>query len=266
MAAHGLGPGDLDALAAAYRDFLLRGQTVNAASRKPYIFYNTWNFQERNKWWNGRAYLDSMTQERMLAEIEVAHQMGIEVFVLDTGWYEKTGDWRVNLSRFPDGLKAVREKLERLRHEGGLWFNPTVAAISSKMRRDHEDCVMSWHGRPHDPQEIWETEASQGLCLVSRYADAFADELIRLSREVGVTYFKWDGIGQYGWTTRTTTTAGRRTAMRSGPTATPSARSGRWRAWWTSSARPAPRPSWTSTSPRAAARSGWPFCPPANIF
>jgi alpha-galactosidase len=36
------------------------------------------------------------------------------------------------------------------------------------------------------------------MCLVSRYADAFADELIRLYNEVGVTYFKWDAIEQYG--------------------------------------------------------------------
>ena len=139
-----------------------------------------------------------MTQERMLAEIDVAHRMGIEVFVLDTGWYEKTGDWQVNLSRFPDGLKAVREKLDGYGMKLGLWFNPTVAAVSSRMRRDHEDCVMSWRGRRQEPHEIWETEASQGLCLVSRYAEAFADELIRLVREVGVTYFKWDAIGQYG--------------------------------------------------------------------
>ena len=59
----------------------------NAESRKPYIFYNTWAYQERNKWWNGKTYLDSMNQDRMLAEIDVAHRMGIDVFVLDTGWY-----------------------------------------------------------------------------------------------------------------------------------------------------------------------------------
>ena len=68
--------------------------TQNAESRKPYIFYNTWNFQERNRWWYGNAYLESMRQDRILAEIDVAHQMGIDVFVLDTGWYEKTGDWQ----------------------------------------------------------------------------------------------------------------------------------------------------------------------------
>ncbi|BDI27962.1 hypothetical protein CCAX7_000130 [Capsulimonas corticalis] len=190
--------GDADAMAAAYREFILHHMTVNAASRRPDIFYNTWNFQERNKAWYGKAYLDSITQERMLAEIDVAHNMGVDVFVIDTGWYEKTGDWRVNRSRFPDGLRAVKEKLDEYGMTLGLWFNPTVAAVSSQMRRDHDDCLMTIGGKPQDPQPVWESEESQGLCLVSRYWEAFADELIRLHREVGVTYFKWDAIGQYG--------------------------------------------------------------------
>jgi alpha-galactosidase len=57
---------------------------------------------------------------------------------------------------------------------------------------------MSWNGEVYDPRPVWETEESQQLCLVSRYWKAFADELIRLNREVGVTYFKWDAIHQYG--------------------------------------------------------------------
>ena len=190
--------GGVDDLARAYRDFLLRGVTANAASRTPFIFYNTWNFQERNRWANGQPYLASMNQERILAEIDVAGKMGVDVFVLDTGWYEKTGDWQVNRQRFPDGLKAVKAALDERGMALGLWFNPTVAAISSRMRRDHEDCVMQWHGAAPAPAPVWETEDSQGLCLVSRYWEAFADELIRLSREVGVTYFKWDAIGQFG--------------------------------------------------------------------
>ncbi len=190
--------GTEDDLAHAYRDFVLRGMTQNAESRKPYIFYNTWNFQERNRWWYGNPYLESMRQDRIEAEIEAAHKMGIDVFVLDTGWYQKTGDWRVNTARFPDGLQSIKAKLDSYGMKMGLWFNPTVAALSSQMRQAHEDCLMTGGGQPHDPHEVWETEESQGLCLVSRYWEAFADELIRLVREVGVTYFKWDAIGQYG--------------------------------------------------------------------
>ena len=187
-----------DALARAYREFVLRHLTQNAESRKPYIFYNTWAWQERSRWWHGTKFLDPMREDRILAEIDVAHRMGIDVFVLDTGWYEKTGDWRVNRSRFPDGLKAVREKLQGYGMKLGLWFNPLVAATSSEMLARHRDCLMTWPGRACEPQPVWETEESYWLCLVSRYWEAFAEELIRLVKEVGVTYFKWDAIGQYG--------------------------------------------------------------------
>lgn len=186
------------ALAAAYRRFVLLHQTENLASRTPYIFYNTWAYQERNQAWNNRPYLESMCQERILAEIDIAHRMGIDVFVLDTGWYEKTGDWRVNTRRFPDNLQAVKEKLDGYGMKLGLWFGPLHAALTSAMHHNHPDCIMSWQGTPAGIHQIWETEESQNLCLVSRYADAFADELIRLVKEVGVTYFKWDAIGQYG--------------------------------------------------------------------
>lgn len=185
-------------LAAAYRDFVLRYQTQNLASRKPYIFYNTWCYQERNKWRNGAKYLDSMNLQRILDEIDVAHRMGIDVFVLDTGWYRKAGDWRVNTEFFPDGLAQVRRKLDGYGMKLGLWFSPTQAAVSSRMMQEMPECRMRWDDTFHGPYEVWETEACYSFCLASRYWEAFADELIRLVQEVGVTYFKWDAVGQYG--------------------------------------------------------------------
>jgi len=191
-------PGSQDDLADAYRDFALRWLSPNAESRSPLIFYNTWCWQERNKWWHGAAYLDSMHQERMLAEIEVAHRMGVDVFVLDTGWYEKTGDWRVNEARFPGGLQEVRRRLEEYGMRLGLWFSPNLAAASSQAAREYTDCRMERDGQVPPPHPVWETEDSYNMCLASRYWEAYADEMIRLVREVGVTYFKWDAIGQYG--------------------------------------------------------------------
>jgi alpha-galactosidase len=190
--------GGIDELASSYRRFVLKYMTQNMETRKPYIFYNTWNFQERNRWWNGKDYLDSMNEDRILQEIDVAHKMGIDVFVLDTGWYEKTGDWRVSSKRFPDEMKAVKAKLDGYGMKLGLWFDPTAAAVSSRMATDHPEWRMSWNGKIPEPYEVWETEKSYSMCLVSGYADAFADELIRISKEVGVTYFKFDAVGQYG--------------------------------------------------------------------
>jgi alpha-galactosidase len=190
--------GGMDRLAAAYRHFVLKYMTQNAGSRKPYIFYNTWNFQERNKWRNGRPYLESMNENRILKEIDVAHRMGIDVFVLDTGWYEKTGDWSVSSKRFPNGLQAVRAKLDGYGMKLGLWIGPLSAAVSSKAVREHPEWRISWDGKVAEPREIWETEKSYWMCIESGYADAFAEELIRLAKVSGVRYFKWDGVSQYG--------------------------------------------------------------------
>ena len=189
--------GDTDQLAQHYRDFVLRYMSPNTQSRKPYVFYNTWNYQERNKHWYDKPYLAEMNEERMLAEIDVAHRMGIEVFVIDTGWYQKTGDWQVSSERFPSGLGPIKQKLDGYGMKLGLWFDPCAASISSNMFQDHKDCTQVWQGQEREPHEIWETESSYKMCLSSRYADAFGDELIRLVREVGVTYFKWDAIHQY---------------------------------------------------------------------
>jgi len=190
--------GSREVLARAYRDFVLCYLSLRPATRTPYIFYNTWNYQERNEWWNDRTFLASMNEERILREIDVAHRMGVEVFVLDTGWYEKTGDWRVSKARFPRGLQPIKEELDRYGMRLGLWFSPTHAAVSSRIGRKHSDCLMMWNGQAGKPQSIWQTQESQPFCLVSQYADAFADELIRLIKDVGVSYFKWDAVGQYG--------------------------------------------------------------------
>ncbi|MBD0367967.1 MAG: alpha-galactosidase, partial [Flavisolibacter sp.] len=189
--------GDEDVLAEGYRTFVLNYLTQNAESRKPYIFYNTWGRQERVQW-TGQKYLSSMNLDQTLKEIDRAHAMGIEVFVLDAGWFKKTGDWAVNKEFFPDDLKQVRAKLNGYNMKLGLWFNPTVAALSSDMYQRNVSNRMSWNGKYGDPRPIWETEESVGLCLVSPYWEDFANKLIQLTKELGVSYFKWDAIGQYG--------------------------------------------------------------------
>jgi alpha-galactosidase len=190
--------GNEDALAEQYRTWVLQHQSPNGESRKPYVFYNTWNYQERVFNQHKKPYLSEMNETRMLAEIEAAHEMGIEVFVIDTGWYDKTGDWRVSSERFPNGLAPINKKLDEYGMKLGLWFNPIVAAMSSEMYQNYSDCVMTKDGKPDDPHEVWETEPSYSMSLVSRYWEAFADGLIRCHAELGVTYFKWDAIGQYG--------------------------------------------------------------------
>ncbi|HEY8688658.1 MAG TPA: alpha-galactosidase [Chitinophagaceae bacterium] len=207
--------GNKDALAAEYRSFMLKYISQNSESRQPYIFYNTWGRQEREHW-SGIPYLQSMNLNQTLDEINKAHDMGIDVYVIDAGWFQKTGDWTVNTSAnfFPDSLKQVVARLKKYNMKLGLWFNPTVASLSSKMLQQNKDCRTTIDGKMIKPWKIWETEESVPLCLASKYWEDFSDELIRLVKETGVTYFKWDAIeqgccdaaGHYHGTTENTVT------------------------------------------------------------
>jgi len=190
--------GDRVALQKAYRSFALRHLSLSPASRRPQIFYNTWNYQERLNHWKGRPYLDEMNSDRMLREIEVAHRMGVDVFVIDVGWFEKPGDWQPSPIRFPDGLRQIKATLEGFGMKLGLWFGPTTVALTSRMLRTHADCVQTLDGKTPSPWVVWETEASSWSCVVSRYGQDFAHRLIELNRQLGVTYFKFDSVDQYG--------------------------------------------------------------------
>lgn len=188
--------GDVSRLASTYRKFILHYDAEQNASRTPYIYYNTWGRQERVKWAGG-TYLSSMDLAYTLKEIEVAHKLGIEVYVLDMGWYQKTGDWNVNTKLFPDTLRQVKALLDKYGMKLGLWFNPTVASVSSDMLRENDANRIEWNGQPDKPFPIWETEESVRLSLVSPYWENYADKLIQLVKQLGVTYFKLDAVYQY---------------------------------------------------------------------
>ena len=68
----GIVDGDADKMAQVHRHHILNYMSENVESRKPYIFYNTWNYQERNQALHGNPYLHEMNKERMLKEIDVA--------------------------------------------------------------------------------------------------------------------------------------------------------------------------------------------------
>ncbi len=189
--------GDEERMADQFRTFMLKYQSENLESRNPYIFYNTWGRQERVKWAGGQ-YLTTMNLGYTLREIERAHEMGVDVYILDAGWFDKTGDWGVNLKNFPDGFRQISEKLKGYGMKLGVWMNPAKAAVSSQALSGNKNCLKTWNGKPVTPSPEWETEESTDMCLVSSYWKTYADVLIRLNKELGISYFYLDGIGQSG--------------------------------------------------------------------
>lgn len=124
-----------------------------------------------------------------------AARLGVERFVLDDGWFHARrtdtaglGDWWVDRSVWPDGLKPLADAVHAHGMEFGLWFEPEMVNPDSDLFRAHPDWILQASGRmplPHRNQQV--------LDLTN--PDAFAHVFEQISTvlgECGVDYVKWD--------------------------------------------------------------------------
>lgn len=124
----------------AYRHNLCRG-TYKTAGRP--VLLNSWE----------GVYFD-FTAEKLIKMAEAAAQMGIELFVLDDGWFGKRsqdvsglGDWYVNESKLGCGLKELSDKIHALGMKFGIWFEPECINEDSDLYRKHPDWALKVPGK-----------------------------------------------------------------------------------------------------------------------
>src|SRR5699024_9468831 len=103
--------------------------------------------------WEG-TYFD-FTEEKLLDMAETAAEVGIELFVLDDGWFGKRdddttslGDWFVDDRKLPNGLKHLSESIRAKGMKFGLWFEPEMISEESELFKKHPDWVIHTPGRP----------------------------------------------------------------------------------------------------------------------
>lgn len=90
-----------------------------------------------------------MSEEITYRQIEVAAQLGVEVFFIDAGWYvppgaqnqlgERLGDWNVSLERYPGGIKPIRDKVREKGMLFGLWMEAERLGKLTEFYKDHQD-------------------------------------------------------------------------------------------------------------------------------
>ncbi len=148
------------------------------------IIYNSWEATEFH-----------VSETGQIALAEKAAKLGVERFVIDDGWFGERvndhaglGDWTVNRTKFPNGLKPVIDRVHALGMDFGLWVEPEMVNPNSELYRQHPDWVMSFPGRQR-------TEARNQLVLnlarpdVKAYVLGFLDRLVS---ENDIAFLKWD--------------------------------------------------------------------------
>jgi len=158
------------------------------------VLYNSWE-----------ATLFDVDEKSQGKLAERAAEMGIELFVMDDGWFHGRqddhaglGDWWADEKKFPDGLQPLIEHVNALGMKFGLWVEPEMVNADSYLYRDHPDWVIHFPNRAR-------TEGRNQLILNFARADVqehILGLLDRLLSENNIAFIKWDmnrNVTEPGW-------------------------------------------------------------------
>ena len=161
-----------------------------------HIVRGDWKGKERpvllNNW---EAHFFSFNQSKLMRLAKRAKRLGVELFVLDDGWFGKRnsdnaglGDYTVNRKKLSCGLPKFAQKINRLGMQFGLWFEPEMVSPDSDLFRAHPEYAVRVPGR----------EPSQGrnqlvldLCN-PKVRDYIVESVRGILTQADISYVKWD--------------------------------------------------------------------------
>ena len=166
---------------ALYRDRVCRGKYRNL--ERP-VLINNWE----------ATYFD-FNEDKIVSIAETAKELGIELFVLDDGWFGERntdigslGDWNVNLKKLPNGLKGLADRINALGMKFGLWLEPEMVSPNSNLYRAHPDWCLHIKGRKSC------LGRNQLILDLSRkdVCDYLIETIDGILSSANIEYIKWD--------------------------------------------------------------------------
>lgn len=180
-----------------YSDKGLNGmsQTYHEIYRKR-LARGPWRDKERpiliNNW--EATYFD-FNEEKIIKLAKKAKDVGVELFVLDDGWFEgrnddtsSLGDWFVDKSKLPNGLDGLAKRVEDMGMKFGIWFEPEMISKNSRLYSQHPDWIIkvpdrrASNGRNQYVLDFSRAEVRKEIYSMIR----------RILIDVPISYVKWD--------------------------------------------------------------------------
>ncbi|MBR5225829.1 MAG: alpha-galactosidase [Clostridia bacterium] len=140
------------------------------------------------------AYFD-ISESRLLRLAKAGKEAGVELLVMDDGWFgtrkddtQSLGDWDVNAKKLPGGLRGICEKVNALGLDFGVWVEPEMVNVNSELYRQHPDWAMQIPGRPHS-----EGRNQRILDLANpEVVDYLIEKMTQVFSSANIRYVKWD--------------------------------------------------------------------------
>ena len=144
---------------------------------------------------NWEATYYNFNEDKILCLAKEAKELGIELFVLDDGWFGKRngddsslGDWYPDLEKLPKGVGDLSNKINALGLEFGLWIEPEMVSRNSHMFKEHKEWVI------HTSERNMSHGRNQFVLDFSRkdvldYVFGMMDKVLS---SASISYIKWD--------------------------------------------------------------------------
>lgn len=164
-----------------YRSHLIRGEYKD---KKRPILINNWE-----------ATYFNFNTEKLLSIAQEANRLGIEMLVMDDGWFghreddnTSLGDWQVNETKLPGGLKTLVDGVNKLGMKFGIWFEPEMISPDSDLYRAHPDWAIQI------PERVASRCRNQYVLDISRkeVRDCVYDMVKAVLSSANIEYVKWD--------------------------------------------------------------------------
>lgn len=163
---------------------------------REHIIRGEWKDKERpvllNSW---EACYFKIKESSLVSLARSAKELGVELFVLDDGWFAERnddkrslGDWDENPKKLPGGLERLSRKITDLGIGFGLWVEPEMINRDSALYRAHPDWTMEIRGQLHSEGR---SQRILDLCNPT-VVDYITEKMTEVFKKSNLTYVKWD--------------------------------------------------------------------------
>jgi len=160
------------------------------------IVRSDWKNRERpvviNNW---EAFFFDFNKEKLLSLARRAKKIGVELFVLDDGWFGNRnddkaglGDYHVNPKKLPGGLADFSKSIHKMGMKFGLWFEPEMVNEDSDLFRAHPEYTLRTQGKKASPGR---NQFVLDLCN-PKVRDYIVKNVTEILDSAEVDYVKWD--------------------------------------------------------------------------
>ncbi len=175
----------LNKLSQSFHDFINHHIT-------PRQFQETKRLVALNSW---EAFFFKYNHKKLKGLANQASHLGVELFVLDDGWFgtrnddtQGLGDYDVNYKKLPKGLNGIADYVHKLGMKFGLWFEPEMVNPESKLFRSHPEYAIQIEGRI---PSVGRNQLVLDLCN-HKVRDYIVEQISLILETTEIDYIKWD--------------------------------------------------------------------------